>query len=49
MAKFDKRLQPLWSRTSAQPPDGKMPLKKQPYGDSEFEIQDPNGYVLLAS
>lgn len=25
----------------------KMPLRKQPYGDWEFEVQDPNGYVLV--
>jgi uncharacterized glyoxalase superfamily protein PhnB len=25
----------------------KMPLKKQPYGDWEFEVRDPNGYVLV--
>jgi hypothetical protein len=24
-----------------------MPLKKQPYGDWEFEVRDPNGYVLV--
>jgi uncharacterized glyoxalase superfamily protein PhnB len=24
-----------------------MPLKHQPYGDWEFEIRDPNGYVLV--
>lgn len=24
----------------------KMPLKKQSYGDWEFEVRDPNGYVL---
>lgn len=24
-----------------------MPLKKQPYGDTEFEVQDPNGYILV--
>ena len=23
-----------------------MPLTKQPYGDWEFEVRDPNGYVL---
>jgi len=26
-----------------------MPLKKQPYGDWEFEVQDPNGYILVFS
>jgi uncharacterized glyoxalase superfamily protein PhnB len=26
-----------------------MPLKKQPYGDWEFEVKDPNGYVLVFS
>ena len=25
------------------------PLQKQPYGDSEFEVRDPNGYVLVFS
>jgi catechol 2,3-dioxygenase-like lactoylglutathione lyase family enzyme len=25
----------------------KMALKKQPYGDWEFEVRDPNGYVLV--
>ena len=25
----------------------KMPLKLQPYGDWEFEVRDPNGYVLV--
>ena len=25
----------------------KMPLKQQPYGDWEFEVRDPNGYVLV--
>jgi hypothetical protein len=24
-------------------------LQKQPYGDSEFEVRDPNGYVLVFS
>ena len=24
-----------------------MSLKKQPYGDWEFEVRDPNGYVLV--
>jgi uncharacterized glyoxalase superfamily protein PhnB len=27
----------------------KMPLTKQTYGDSEFEVRDPNGYVLVFS
>ena len=27
----------------------RMPLRRQPYGDWEFEIQDPNGYVLVFS
>ncbi len=26
-----------------------QPLKKQPYGDWEFEVKDPNGYVLVFS
>jgi hypothetical protein len=25
----------------------KSKLTKRPYGDSEFEIEDPNGYVLV--
>jgi len=25
----------------------RMPLRKQPYGDWEFEVRDPNGYVLV--
>ena len=25
----------------------KMPLTHQPYGDWEFEVRDPNGYVLV--
>ena len=25
----------------------KMPIKRQPYGDWEFEVRDPNGYVLV--
>jgi hypothetical protein len=24
-------------------------LRKQPYGDWEFEVRDPNGYVLVFS
>ncbi len=27
----------------------KMPLQKQRYGDWEFEVKDPNGYVLVFS
>jgi uncharacterized glyoxalase superfamily protein PhnB len=27
----------------------KMPLRKQPYGDWEFEVTDPNGYLLVFS
>ena len=27
----------------------KMPLRKQAYGDWEFEIKDPNGYILVLS
>src|SRR5215472_1389561 len=27
----------------------KMPLARQSYGDSEFEVRDPNGYVLVFS
>ncbi len=26
-----------------------MPLCQQPYGDWEFEVKDPNGYVLVFS
>jgi uncharacterized glyoxalase superfamily protein PhnB len=26
-----------------------MPLRQQPYGDWEFEVRDPNGYVLVFS
>lgn len=25
----------------------KLTLRKQPYGDWEFEVRDPNGYVLV--
>ena len=25
----------------------KLPLKRQPYGDLEFEVRDPNGYLLV--
>src|SRR5439155_8306625 len=27
----------------------KMPLRKQVYGDWEFEVKDPNGYILVFS
>lgn len=27
----------------------RMPLTKQSYGDSEFEVIDPNGYILVFS
>ena len=27
----------------------RMPLKKQFYGDWEFEVRDPNGYILVFS
>jgi len=27
----------------------RMPLKQQPYGDWEFEVRDPNGYILVFS
>jgi uncharacterized glyoxalase superfamily protein PhnB len=27
----------------------RMPLRKQPYGDWEFEVRDPNGYILVFS
>lgn len=33
--------------TVRQHPWIKMPLKKQPYGDWEFEVRDPNGYILV--
>jgi len=26
-----------------------LPLRQQPYGDWEFEVRDPNGYVLVFS
>jgi hypothetical protein len=25
----------------------KTALRRQPYGDWEFEVEDPNGYVLV--
>jgi len=27
----------------------RMPLRQQPYGDWEFEVCDPNGYILVFS
>ena len=27
----------------------KMPLRKHGYGDWEFEVKDPNGYILVFS
>jgi len=27
----------------------RMPLRKQAYGDWEFEVKDPNGYILVFS
>jgi hypothetical protein len=27
----------------------RMPLQKQGYGDWEFEVRDPNGYILVFS
>jgi catechol 2,3-dioxygenase-like lactoylglutathione lyase family enzyme len=27
----------------------RMPLTKQSYGDTEFEVHDPNGYILVFS
>ena len=27
----------------------RMPLRKQGYGDWEFEVRDPNGYILVFS
>ena len=29
--------------------DIKMALRQQPYGDWEFEVKDPNGYILIFS
>jgi uncharacterized glyoxalase superfamily protein PhnB len=29
--------------------DIKMALRRQPYGDWEFEVKDPNGYILIFS
>jgi uncharacterized glyoxalase superfamily protein PhnB len=26
-----------------------LPLRKQPYGDWEFEVKDPNGHILVFS
>jgi hypothetical protein len=26
-----------------------MPLRKKDYGDWEFEVKDPNGYILVFS
>ena len=25
----------------------RLPLKQQPYGNWEFEVRDPNGYLLV--
>lgn len=25
-----------------------LPLRKRPYGDWEFEVKDPNGYILFS-
>ena len=36
----------LWERVRAKPWIAK-PLAKRPYGDTEFEVRDPNGYVLV--
>ncbi|HZS48648.1 MAG TPA: VOC family protein [Blastocatellia bacterium] len=27
----------------------KLPLTRRPYGDMEFEVKDPNGYILVFS
>jgi hypothetical protein len=27
----------------------RMPLTRQRYGDAEFEVRDPNGYILVFS
>jgi hypothetical protein len=27
----------------------KSPLRQQPYGDWEFEVKDPNGYIVVFS
>ena len=29
--------------------DIRLPLRKQPYGDWEFEVKDPNGYIVVFS
>ena len=29
--------------------DIRQPLRRQPYGLSEFEVRDPNGYILVFS
>jgi uncharacterized glyoxalase superfamily protein PhnB len=34
-------------RSLADRPFIRMPLRHQPYGDWEFEVQDPNGYILV--
>jgi uncharacterized glyoxalase superfamily protein PhnB len=34
-------------KTIADQPFIKMLLRKQPYGDWEFEVKDPNGYILV--
>jgi uncharacterized glyoxalase superfamily protein PhnB len=36
----------LWERVRAKPFVAR-PLAKQGYGDTEFEVRDPNGYVLV--
>ncbi len=36
----------LYERVRGQP-FVRMALKQQPYGDWEFEVRDPNGYVLV--
>jgi uncharacterized glyoxalase superfamily protein PhnB len=36
----------LYESVRAQP-FVQMPLNQQPYGDWEFEVRDPNGYVLV--
>ncbi|HEY7635566.1 MAG TPA: VOC family protein [Gemmatimonadales bacterium] len=41
-------IQSFYSRVSGQA-FVRRPLKKQPYGDWEFEVRDPNGYILVFS
>jgi uncharacterized glyoxalase superfamily protein PhnB len=36
----------LWE-TLRERPFIQMPLRRQPYGDWEFEVRDPDGYVVV--